>query len=74
MLAGVVEANINETLKACESYAIYGVRAVAIVSPHYYKLSPGAVFAYFREIAFNSPIDVTLNNIPNVGGAKRDGI
>jgi 4-hydroxy-tetrahydrodipicolinate synthase len=37
---------------------------VAIVSPFYYRLSPESVFAYFREIALNSPIDVTLYNIP----------
>ena len=39
-------------------------RAVAIVSPFYYKLSPESVYAYFREIALHSPIDVTLYNIP----------
>ena len=38
--------------------------AVAIVSPFYYKLSPESVYAYFREIAKRSPIDVTLYNIP----------
>jgi 4-hydroxy-tetrahydrodipicolinate synthase len=37
---------------------------VAIVSPFYYKLSPAGVYAYFKEIADNSPIDVTLYNIP----------
>ena len=37
---------------------------VAIVSPFYYKLSPESVYAYFREIALQSPIDVTLYNIP----------
>jgi 4-hydroxy-tetrahydrodipicolinate synthase len=37
---------------------------VAIVSPFYYRLSPESVYAYFREIAVNSPIDVTLYNIP----------
>jgi 4-hydroxy-tetrahydrodipicolinate synthase len=41
-----------------------GVRAVAIVSPFYYKLSPAAVYAYFKEIADHSPIDITLYNIP----------
>ena len=40
------------------------MRAVAIVSPFYYKLSPAGVYAYFKEIADNSPIDVTLYNIP----------
>ena len=40
------------------------MRAVAIVSPFYYKLSPPAVYAYFKEIADNSPIDITLYNIP----------
>jgi 4-hydroxy-tetrahydrodipicolinate synthase len=37
---------------------------VAIVSPFYYKLSPESVYAYFRDIARHSPIDVTLYNIP----------
>ena len=64
VLAGAAEANVRETLQACETYASYGARAVAIVSPFYYKLCPESVYAYFREIALNSPIDVTLYNIP----------
>jgi 4-hydroxy-tetrahydrodipicolinate synthase len=64
VLAGAAEANVRETIKACETYHRYGVRAVAIVSPFYYKLSDESVYAYFREIALNSPIDVTLYNIP----------
>ncbi len=64
VLAGAAEANVRETLRACETYAGYGARAVAIVSPFYYKLCPESVYAYFREIADNSPIDVTLYNIP----------
>ena len=64
VLAGAAEADVRETLLACETYASYGARAVAIVSPFYYKLCPESVYAYFREIALNSPIDVTLYNIP----------
>ena len=64
VLAGAAEANVRETLQACETYAGYGARAVAIVAPFYYKLSPESVYAYFREIAVASPIDVTLYNIP----------
>jgi len=64
VLAGAAEANARETIQACETYASYGARAVAIVSPFYYRLSPESVHAYFREIATNSPIDVTLYNIP----------
>src|SRR5947208_11579574 len=64
VLAGAAEANVNQTIAACELYHTYGARAVAIVSPFYYKLSPESVYAYFREIALNSPIDVTLYNIP----------
>jgi 4-hydroxy-tetrahydrodipicolinate synthase len=37
---------------------------VAIVSPFYYRLSPESVYAYFREIARSTPIDITLYNIP----------
>lgn len=64
VLAGAAEANVRETLLACETYAGYGARAVAIVSPIYYKLSPDEVHAFFKEIALHSPIDVTLYNIP----------
>src|SRR4029078_11028985 len=39
-------------------------RAVAIVSRFYYRRGPESVYAYFRQIALNSPIDVTLYNIP----------
>ncbi len=64
ILAGAAEANVRETIAACEYYHTLGVRAVAIVSPFYYRLSPPSVYAYFREIATHSPIDITLYNIP----------
>jgi len=64
ILAGAAEANTRETIAACEYYHSLGVRAVAIVSPFYYKLSPQSVYAYFKEIGDNTPIDVTLYNIP----------
>ncbi|MCA9176860.1 MAG: dihydrodipicolinate synthase family protein [Planctomycetales bacterium] len=64
ILAGAAEANTRETIKACEHYHELGVRAVAIVAPFYYKLSAAGVYAYFKEIADNSPVDVTLYNIP----------
>ena len=40
VLAGAAEASVRETLQACETYAGYGARAVAIVSPFYYRLAP----------------------------------
>jgi dihydrodipicolinate synthase/N-acetylneuraminate lyase len=64
ILAGAAEANVRETVKACEHYHSLGCRAVAIVSPFYYKLTPAGVYAYFKEIADHSPIDITLYNIP----------
>jgi dihydrodipicolinate synthase/N-acetylneuraminate lyase len=64
ILAGAAEANVKETVRACEHYHSLGCRAVAIVSPFYYKLTPAGVYAYFKEIADASPIDITLYNIP----------
>jgi 4-hydroxy-tetrahydrodipicolinate synthase len=64
ILAGAAEANTRETIKACEYYGQLGVRAVAIVSPFYYRLTPAGVYAYFKEIADHSPVDITLYNIP----------
>jgi 4-hydroxy-tetrahydrodipicolinate synthase len=65
VLAGAAEANVKETLAACEAYAGMGALAVAIVPPFYFKLAPESVYAYFAEIARHTPIDVTLYNIPN---------
>ena len=64
ILAGAAESNTRETIRACEHYSQLGVRAVAIVSPFYYRLSAEGVYAYFKEIADNSPVDITLYNIP----------
>ncbi|MGQ9506085.1 MAG: dihydrodipicolinate synthase family protein [Thermogutta sp.] len=64
ILAGAAEANVFETIKACEFYAQLGVRAVAIVCPFYYRVSPDNIFSYFNEIAKHSPVDVTIYNIP----------
>ncbi|MEZ6115977.1 MAG: dihydrodipicolinate synthase family protein [Pirellulaceae bacterium] len=64
ILAGAAEANTRETIRACEHYYRLNVRAVAIVAPFYYKQTPEGVYAYFKEIADNSPIDITLYNIP----------
>jgi 4-hydroxy-tetrahydrodipicolinate synthase len=65
ILAGAAEANVRETLAACEAYAGMGIRAVAIVSPYYFKLNAESVYAYFAEIARHSPVDLTLYNIPS---------
>ncbi|MCO8120215.1 dihydrodipicolinate synthase family protein [Stieleria sp. TO1_6] len=64
ILAGAAEANVTETIAACEAYGAMGVRAVAIVAPIYYRLSDQGVYAYFREIADHVSVDVTLYNIP----------
>ncbi|MCE9631893.1 MAG: dihydrodipicolinate synthase family protein [Planctomycetia bacterium] len=64
VVAGAAEANVAETIHACEHALEAGARAVAIVAPFYFKLSAESVYAYFREIARESPIDVTLYNIP----------
>jgi len=64
ILAGAAEANVKETLGACEAYAGMGAAAVAIVSPFYFRLAPDSVYAYFSEIARHTPIDLTLYNIP----------
>lgn len=64
ILAGAAEANVRETIEACEAYGAMGVRAVAIVAPFYYKLGPEAVYQYFKQIADAVSVDVTLYNIP----------
>jgi 4-hydroxy-tetrahydrodipicolinate synthase len=60
ILAGAAEANVSTTLEAAVRYHELGCDAVAIVAPFYYKLSQEGVYAYFSEIALESPIDLTL--------------
>jgi dihydrodipicolinate synthase/N-acetylneuraminate lyase len=64
VVAGAGEANVRETLVACESYAKMGARAAAIVSPFYYKVGAQSVYAYFAELARQAPVDLLLYNIP----------
>lgn len=64
VLAGAAEANVRLTLEAAEYYHLLGADAVAIIAPFYYRLSQDGVYAYFTEIAKESPIDLTLYNIP----------
>ena len=64
VLAGAAEANVKMTLEAAAYYHSLGADAVAIVAPFYYKISQEGVYAYFAEIARESPIDLTLYNIP----------
>ncbi len=64
ILAGAAEANVEETIQACNAYGQLGVRAVAIVAPYYYRLAPEGVYAYFKQIADRVDVDVTLYNIP----------
>ena len=64
ILAGAAEANVEETVRACDTYGELGCRAVAIVAPFYYRLAPDGVYAYFKEIADRVHVDVTLYNIP----------
>ena len=73
ILAGAAEANTKETLKACEAYAQLGARAVAIISPIFYKLSQESIFACFSEIARHSVIDVTVYNIPMLAVGANGG-
>lgn len=69
VLAGAAEANIRETLIACEKYAEYGARAVAVISPVFYRLGQESIYAYFKELAEQSVIDVTVYNIPMLSTA-----
>ncbi len=64
VLAGAAEANAAETIATCNAYGDLGVTAVAIVAPFYYRLSSDAVYAYFKKIADEVRVDVTLYNIP----------
>jgi 4-hydroxy-tetrahydrodipicolinate synthase len=64
VLAGAGEANVAETLDACAAYAEYGARAIAVVSPFYYRLDASSVYAYYAELAARTPIDLLLYNIP----------
>ncbi len=54
ILAGAAEANVRETIDACEAYGAMGVRAVAIVAPFYYKLARKRSFSTSRKSVITS--------------------
>jgi 2-dehydro-3-deoxy-D-pentonate aldolase len=64
ILAGAAEANIRDTLAACEAYADMGCTAAAICAPYYFKLSQESVEEYFAELARHTALDIVLYNIP----------
>jgi 4-hydroxy-tetrahydrodipicolinate synthase len=64
ILGGRREANVRETIAACELYTSTAPAPSPSCRRSTTSCSPESVYAYFREIALNSPIDVTLYNIP----------
>ncbi|MFT3784883.1 MAG: dihydrodipicolinate synthase family protein [Tepidisphaeraceae bacterium] len=64
VMVGATEAHTRDILRSCELYAGYGARAISLLPPIYFKLSNESLYAYFAEVARNSPIDITLYNIP----------
>ena len=45
VIVGTAEPDVRQTLAAAEAYTGMGARAVAVVTPFYYKVSPEAVEA-----------------------------
>ena len=64
VLAGASEANLRDVLDMAELYADFGVDAISLVPPFYYKVSDTSLFEYLAEIARRSPLDILLYNIP----------
>lgn len=69
IVAGAAGDNARETIENCAYYHGLGVRMATVVSPFYFRVGPESVYAYFKEIADNSPIDVMLYNIPAYASA-----
>ena len=79
ILAGAAEANVRETLAACEAYHGMGARAVAIVSPFYFRLTPDVglrllrrdrpAFAHRRHALQHSRSSPARSTSPPSGGS-----
>ena len=69
ILAGAAGDNVYETISNCEYYQGLNVRMVVIVAPYYFRVGPESVYAYFKEISDNSPVDLMLYNIPAFASA-----
>ena len=64
LVCAVEEESSRETIRLCERYHELGARAAVILPPYYFKVPSEGVYAWCREIAANSPIDIVLYNIP----------
>ena len=69
VVVGACEANARATIEACHAYCEMGARAVAVVAPYYFPLSPESIEAYFERIAGSVDIDLMLYNIPAFANA-----
>jgi len=64
LVCAVEEESTRETIRLCERYHELGARAAVILPPYYFKVPSEGVYAWCREIAIHSPIDIVLYNIP----------
>ncbi|NUQ00524.1 MAG: dihydrodipicolinate synthase family protein, partial [Armatimonadetes bacterium] len=64
IMAGASEANLKQTVEACEYYHSLGCDTAALVPPYYYPVQQPNVREYFLTVARYSPIDLTIYKIP----------
>ena len=64
VLAGTGSPGKRETLAATESAADAGADAALVVTPFYYGHDQATLEAYYREVADESPIPVSLYSVP----------
>ena len=72
VLAGTGHPGLRETLEATESAADAGADAALVVTPFYYDYDQGALEAYYREVADESPLPVYLYSVPAYTGVRLD--
>lgn len=70
VIAGTGCESTVETIRLTRKAADYGVSAVLVITPNYYKnsMTPKALEKYYLNVAESSPIPVVLYNMPGNTG------
>jgi 4-hydroxy-tetrahydrodipicolinate synthase len=70
VLVGITDTCYAESLRLAQHAADAGADAVVLSAPYYYPVEQAELVAYLQRLASDSPLPVTLYNMPSLTGVN----
>ena len=70
IVVGIGGNNTNSVVKEIKSYNFDSIDAILSVSPAYNKPSQQGIYAHYKKISENSPVDIIIYNVPSRTGSN----